>query len=60
MIKAPHWIDISEARPESGSRVEWITDRGTPGDGWYESGMWWLPDKSMYCYVNVAWWRYLA
>lgn len=51
------WTAVASATPESGSLVEVITPGGDQRELIYESGLWFLPDRSMYVYFVPAFWR---
>lgn len=52
------WTPVAaESLPPSGTDVEVITPGGDQRSLYYESGLWFLPDRSMYVYFVPAYWR---
>lgn len=49
-----------EAMPMDGTLCEVITESGDVRNLFYERGLWWLPDRSMYVYFTPTHWRYLT
>lgn len=51
------WTQVAEALPADGTAVEVITPGGDQRPLIYDRGLWWLPDRSMYCYFTPTFWR---
>lgn len=51
------WSKVSETLPPDDAAVEVITPGGDQRTLIYDRGLWWLPDKSMYCYFTPMFWR---
>jgi hypothetical protein len=52
------WTPVSATTlPPDDTAVEVITPGGDQRPLVYDRGMWWLPDKSMYCYFTPTFWR---
>jgi hypothetical protein len=54
------WTPVADERPAENQHVEVITPGGDQRDLIYANNLWWLPDKSMYCYFTPTFWRPLA
>lgn len=58
MSAADQWTPVTRTTlPPDGQRVEVITPGGDQRTLIYSSGLWWLPDRSMYCYFTPTFWR---
>jgi hypothetical protein len=51
------WVRAADAVPDDGSEVDVITPGGAQQRLVYESGLWWLPDRSMYVYFTPEFWH---
>lgn len=55
---AADWTPVTaETLPPDGAAVEVITPGGEQRELGYSSGLWWLPDRSMYVYFVPTYWR---
>lgn len=52
-----HWTPTTRALPTTDTPVETITPGGDQRTLRYHSGLWWLPDGSMYVYFTPTHWR---
>jgi hypothetical protein len=57
MNQITEWTPVAEQRPANGQRVEVITPGGDQRELIYDSNLWWLTDRSMYCYFTPTYWR---
>lgn len=53
------WTPIDGDVPPEGELLDVITPSGDQRQLIYESGLWFLPDRSMYVYFVPAFWRRL-
>lgn len=52
------WTPVAaDSMPPNGAAVEVITPGGDQRPLIFKSGLWWLPDMSMYCYFVPTFWR---
>jgi hypothetical protein len=52
------WTPVAtDSLPPDGTRCVVITPIGDERELIYSSGLWWLPDRSMYVYFLPAFWR---
>lgn len=51
------WTSVAQQLPPDGTAVEVITPGGDQRPLVYDRGLWWLPDRSMYCYFTPTFWR---
>lgn len=51
------WTPVDRELPPFGSAVEVITVSGYQCRVIFDRNLWWLPDRSMYCYIDVRFWR---
>lgn len=54
------WWSVQSGFPTPGREVAVITESGDERRLIFESGLWWLPDRSMYVYFTPTMWRDLA
>lgn len=52
------WYKPAEKKPEDGSAVKWIDSVGLVHEGYFEKGLWWFKDRSMYIYYIPTFWQY--
>lgn len=50
------WNTSLDTQPESGTMVE-VSHRGDRYKMWYDSGLWFVEDKTVYCYYIPEYWR---
>lgn len=51
------WTPTENATPPDKSEVVVITASGDERRLYFERGLWFLPDRSMYCYFVPTFWR---
>lgn len=51
------WTPVAQTLPPDDTAAEVITPGGDQRPLVYDRGLWWLPDKSMYCYFTPTFWR---
>lgn len=57
MSQTTEWTRVADVRPADGQTVEVITPGGVQRTLIYDRNLWWLPDRSMYCYFTPTFWR---
>lgn len=56
-MSATHWTRTETRLPEDGTAVRAISPSGLEDDFWFERGLWFFPDRSMYVYYVPLFWR---
>lgn len=59
-MSSSEWTPTTSALPPEGASVEVITPGGDQRPLVFSRGLWFLPDKSMYCYFTPTFWRVTA
>jgi hypothetical protein len=54
-----NWTRWSDEHPVPDTSVEVITETGMQASYYYHRGLLFLPDRSMYAYVQPEFWRYV-